>query len=213
MAEEILTVFDEDHKKIGTATRTKIHKTGEWHETFHCWLVSRPNGKLVIHFQMRSPHKKDYPAMLDITAAGHLLENETVEDGVRELEEEIGLSLSFDELHPLGIIKETLHHEKLIDAEICHVFAFEVQADCQFRLQKSEVTGMYQLELDSFKALLQDESAQIIAKGFEEDAEGARYNVDKTVSKLDFVPHEAAYFAEVIKRIEEAYPQLMKLKG
>ncbi|CAM5275178.1 NUDIX hydrolase OS=Lysinibacillus sphaericus OX=1421 GN=LS41612_02185 PE=4 SV=1 [Lysinibacillus sphaericus] len=45
-----------------------------------------------IYFQIRSGQKKDYPGLLDITAAGHLLAVETVEAGIREVKEELGVN-------------------------------------------------------------------------------------------------------------------------
>ncbi|MEK4700857.1 hypothetical protein MKX47_14755 [Solibacillus sp. FSL R7-0668] len=51
---------------------------------------------------MRSKLKKDYPNQFDITAAGYLLATETVLDGVRELYEELGINIAFEELKALG---------------------------------------------------------------------------------------------------------------
>lgn len=87
---ELLKIFGDDRNQIGVASRKDVHRLGYWHEAFHCWFVSNEKGIDYIYLQLRSNSKKDYPNLLDITAAGHLLANETVRDGVREIKEEIG---------------------------------------------------------------------------------------------------------------------------
>ena len=83
MEEELLRIFDSNRNAIGTAPRHEVHRFGYWHETFHCWFICREEGIDYIYLQIRSESKKDYPGLLDITAAGHLLATETVHDGVR----------------------------------------------------------------------------------------------------------------------------------
>lgn len=95
---ERLKIFDEDRFQIGIATRDEVHRFGFWHETFHCWFVSEEAGTYYIYLQLRSATKKDYPNLLDITAAGHLLADETVQDGIREIKEEIGIDLTIEDL-------------------------------------------------------------------------------------------------------------------
>ena len=104
MSEEILTTFDEHGNITGSAPRDEVHRLGLWHETFHCWFVGMDPGERTLYLQLRSQQKRDYAGLLDITAAGHLMANESVEDGIREVQEELGLKLAFDELKPLGII-------------------------------------------------------------------------------------------------------------
>ena len=36
---EWLTVFDQQGKKVGKKLRDDIHRDGDLHETFHCWLL------------------------------------------------------------------------------------------------------------------------------------------------------------------------------
>lgn len=94
MESERIRVFDADRNPIGIASREEVHRIGYWHEVFHCWIISDEAGVSYIYLQLRSEKKKDYPGLFDITAAGHLLANETIRDGVREIKEEIGISLT-----------------------------------------------------------------------------------------------------------------------
>src|SRR5690606_34920459 len=116
---EMLKIFDSDKNHIGIATREEVHRLGHWHEAFHCWFISKEEGgKYYIYLQLRSSKKKDYPNLLDITAAGHLLAHETILDGVREIKEEIGIEVLPNQLELLGSIDYCVEKENLIDREI-----------------------------------------------------------------------------------------------
>ncbi|MCY1691789.1 NUDIX domain-containing protein [Exiguobacterium sp. SL14] len=102
--QEMIMTVDRTENPLGPRPRSEVHTHGLWHETFHCFVYD-PKRDVVL-LQQRSEQKKDFPGMLDITACGHLLADESVEDGLRELEEEIGLTCTFDQLIPLGIQEE-----------------------------------------------------------------------------------------------------------
>lgn len=203
MEMENLRIFDENGKGLGTASREEVHKKGYWHETFHCWMVSRREGQDFIHLQLRSPLKKDFPSLFDITAAGHLLADETVEDGIREVEEELGLTVAFEELIPLGIIKDQIHLEDFLDNERCHTFLYRLDEnpDPRFELQKEEVAGMAAVELEAFVELCLGKTAYSEAKGFEEAEDGSRKALGATIGLDHLVPHSRDYLEEVVSRI------------
>lgn len=115
--QEKLKIFDDNKNLLGLATRSDVHRIGYWHEAFHCWFISKEQGINYIYLQLRSKNKKDYPNLLDITAAGHLLADETVEDGVREIKEEIGIDVAFKELVKLGVIDYCVVQEGLLQKE------------------------------------------------------------------------------------------------
>ncbi|MDG5471937.1 NUDIX domain-containing protein [Jeotgalibacillus sp. ET6] len=208
MEEEQLSIFNEKEEKIGVLPRNQVHAVGALHETFHCWLIRKSENQIYLYFQLRSPEKKDFPSLLDITAAGHLSSSESVEDGTRELEEELGVKLPFTSLQPLGTVKEKLKNGLETDAEICRVFSFEITQEVEFTLQDSEVKGLFQVELDAFEELMEGKKEGIWMNGFEESQNG-RYNVDKFVNKKDFVPHQQEYYHFILKKIKNlySYPQ------
>lgn len=122
MEQEYLKIFDEKYQEIGIATRDEANSKGYWHEVFHCWLLSQEENMNYLVLQIRSAHKKDYPSLLDITAAGHILVNETIEDGVREVEEGLGITVSIEQLHAVGMLHYKIDTEKIKDKEHAHVF-------------------------------------------------------------------------------------------
>lgn len=202
METEMLAIFDESHNQVGSASRAEVHSQGLWHETFHCWFISRENGIDYIHFQIRSEMKKDFPSLLDITAAGHLLAHETIHDGIREIEEELGIHVSFNDLVPLGVIKNCIRQEGFIDRELSHVFLYQSkQAMSDYTLQQEEVSGMVKAEFARFCELWLGDKQELLVEGFERNMEGECIPVQKLVGKQNFVPHEKAYFEAVIQSI------------
>jgi isopentenyldiphosphate isomerase len=91
---------------VGTAGRLQVHADGWWHQTFHCLIISQRNDQPSLLLQLRHPDKDTFPNLLDISCAGHLLAGESAEDGVRELEEELGVQVAFSSLIPCGIYAE-----------------------------------------------------------------------------------------------------------
>lgn len=205
MESEKLAVLDEDGNRIGVADRSEVHEKGYWHETFHCWIAHHDESRkeTFIYFQLRSDNKKDYRSLLDITAAGHILSDETIEDGVREVHEELGIILQYEDLHPLGIVKGELMQEGMIDREFTNVFLYSkpVSYD-EFQLQVDEVAGIFRSTLEDFKALLQQAKMEIQVNGFILNHEGEKECIEKKVGYHHFVPHERSYLLEVLNRIE-----------
>ena len=100
---EQLDVVDEVGRYLHTAPRDEVHQRGEWHQVFHCQIVTLRDGVPTAVLQQRSRTKAAFPGLIDISAAGHLAAGETPLDGVRELEEELGISPVSTDLVPLGI--------------------------------------------------------------------------------------------------------------
>ncbi|MEH7415833.1 NUDIX domain-containing protein [Neobacillus drentensis] len=200
MDTEQLKIFDQAKNEIGVATREEVHRKGYWHEVFHCWFVNGDN----LILQLRSEQKKENPSLFDITAAGHLLAVETVEDGVREVKEELGVDLTFEDLKPLGIIDYCSIQGKYIDNEIAHVFLYKCPVEIdQFILQKEEVAGIVKVHFYDFCELWNGMKDAIRVAGYEIKADGSKQVINKLVGRGQFVPHPAGYYETIIKKIKE----------
>lgn len=201
---EKLKVYDDHRNQIGVATRSDVHKLGFWHEAFHCWIIRKELGIYYIYLQLRSNKKKDYPNLFDITAAGHLLADETVKDGVREIEEEIGIEVDFDELLSLGEIRYCVVKNDFIDKELANVFLYKSEVNFDdFTLQLEEVAGIVRAEFTDFAQLWFGERTQIEVNGFKLNHAGEKVTMRESVSRDQFVPHEISFYKEVIQRIQE----------
>lgn len=202
MTKEYLKIFDEQYQEIGIATRDEAHHKGYWHEVFHCWLLSQEGETDYLILQIRSAQKKDYPNLLDITAAGHLLADETIEDGVREVEEELGINVSIKQLTSVGMLHYAIETEKMKDREHAHVFlhsgVFHLE---QFSLQEEEVAGLVKVKWGDFCQLWAGEldSIPIIEQTIIKPLQKGQLKA--TVTKEHFVPHPPSFYQDVIKMI------------
>jgi isopentenyldiphosphate isomerase len=195
--EEIYDIFNEQMVHIGTDTRANVHAQGLWHQTFHCWLWNRSDssGESLL-FQLRHKDKDTHPNKLDISCAGHLQAGETVEDGVRELKEELGLTLSFDELIACGMVaSDDFISEQCIDREFHHIFIHEYNKPLHdYSFQTSEISGLFYINLNEFQSLFRQETNYIHIEGIEfDDGSSKIRTVKRTVNIHDFTPMSEEY--------------------
>ncbi|MDR7000182.1 NUDIX domain-containing protein [Neobacillus niacini] len=203
MENEQLKIFDDYRNSIGVATREEVHRLGYWHETFHCWFISKEKGTNYLYLQLRSNTKKDYPNLLDITAAGHLLANETVQDGMREIQEEVGIDISFQDLIPLGIIDYCLINADFIDKEFANVFLYKSEKSFHDFTLQEEVSGIVKAEFNHFAELWFGERETIKIRGFEINKDGTKIFFEESVGRDKFVPHQIKFYKTVIEKIKE----------
>lgn len=180
---ELFDIYDEGLNHIGVKARDVVHRDGDWHHVFHCWVIGRDleGGSFVI-LQKRA-RDKDYPGKIDISAAGHLEAGESPRDGVREIEEELGLQLDYDDLIPLGKRLGMMKAGGFVDCQICHVYLYECDQPLDaYRYPKDEIAGLLKLSLDDGLSLLsgavEHVSAAAVGLGAKEIA----------VRRCDFIP-------------------------
>lgn len=207
MAEELFDIYDEQLRPLGTATRADTHANGYWHRTFHCWLTRREGNRRFVRFQLRQAGKDTNPGCYDITAAGHLTAGETVREAVRELEEELGVKAEFEQLIPLGQIREQASGDvngvPFIDREVSDVFGLVCSVPLtELQLQPEEVAGVYEADLDELIALFEGVVDEVTAFGVElVDETGRLAQAQRSVKANQFVPRETAYYAYVLRKL------------
>ncbi|MBD8014932.1 MULTISPECIES: NUDIX hydrolase [Planococcus] len=204
METEKLRVYDEHGNPQGIETRQAVHEQGLWHETFHCWMVGRRNNRDTVYLQLRSEAKKDFPGLFDITAAGHLLADETVEDGVREVKEELGLEVDFDKLILLGMVKDQMEIPGFIDNERCHCFLYPMpnNNDLRFELQLEEVSGMGEVDFEALADLFAGKEEEVEIDGFIATLDG-HSPFKKRIGLKEIVPHSSSYLEKIIYLIRQ----------
>ncbi|MDL4840496.1 NUDIX hydrolase [Aquibacillus rhizosphaerae] len=200
---EQLDIFDESMNHFGSAPRGEVHKKGLWHQTFHCWIILEHDNERFILFQLRSADKDTFPNLLDISAAGHLLKDESKKDGIREVKEELGIDVLLEDLTEIGIIKEKLIGENFLDYEHCHVFiGLRNELLNDFVIQVDELAGLVEINVADFSNLIKGNVKQIFAKGFKV-VNHEKYAVTFQINKAAFVPHHDAYYDKVCRAANE----------
>lgn len=150
MKPEIIDIFNERMELIGTESRKNAHLNGNWHKVFHCWIVGTDSkGKGFVLFQLRSKTKDTVPNSLDISAAGHLHIGETPIQGLRELKEELGITIKEEKLHFLGIHVEVWCDSKTINREFDFVYLINENKELnEYKVQPSEVSGLTKIYIE-----------------------------------------------------------------
>ncbi|MBI1362909.1 MAG: NUDIX domain-containing protein [Proteobacteria bacterium] len=203
-AQEMFDIFDADMHPTGQVVeKASAHEQGLWHQVFHCWIVrALEDGDAAVLFQMRSRTKSTYAGLLDISAAGHLSAGETPEDGIRELEEELGITAKPDELVSIGIQKINTGTTGYPNREFCHTFILERhEKPEEYILQPEEVDGVFEMRLSDAFGLFSGEEEKVRVRGVARMM-GKMVPAEKDVTLKDFVPHFDRYYLKIMIMIE-----------
>lgn len=195
---EILDIFDENFNLIGQESRDVVHKNGLWHQTFHCWILTRHNGKNYVLVQKRAHAKKIAPDKLDISAAGHLLAGENKNDGIREVQEELGIMPSTSKLIDLGIrLSSSGTPGVKCNREFCHVVFLEDNTPLiNHILQPEEVSALVEIEVSDGLKLFAEEVDSVVAQVLT-SLDGQNQLGEMIVKREDFIYRIDPYYFKV----------------
>jgi isopentenyldiphosphate isomerase len=190
--DELLDILDESGRPTGeVVAKSEAHRLGLWHRCFHCWICGSDPGGSYLLLQRRAGTKDTWPGYLDVTAAGHLAAGEETLDGLREVEEELGLRIVPERLVPLGTRRVEQEIPGGCDRELHDVFlVFDATPLEDLRLQKEEVEAVFRLDLDDVQVLYETGSAP--------SREYAAGRTSATrIHLAEFVPKEEGYLGRV----------------
>lgn len=146
---EIFDIVDENGMPTGkTVERKEAHRNGIPHRTSHVWIARRHDGEVQILLQKRCTTKDSYPGCYDISSAGHIPTGvDFVPSALRELKEELGLTISEDELIECGTRKISLddefYGEPFHDRQFSKIFLLWLDRDeSEFTIQKEEIDSV-----------------------------------------------------------------------
>ncbi|MEX0289567.1 MAG: NUDIX domain-containing protein [Flavobacteriaceae bacterium] len=178
--DELVEIFDQWGMPIGEIVPKSVaHKKGLYHPTAHVWLYTASG---MVLLQQRGRHKDTHPLLWDVSVAGHIASGEAyTKAAIREVQEEIGLSIKEEDLKKIGVYKSVHQHsDTLIDCEFNHTYLCKLSVSLEaLTKQESEVEALKLMPLVQFEKEVLDPAK---------------------ASK--FVPHENSYYTAVIEAIK-----------
>lgn len=138
--EEYFDVLNEEGNYIGKVeSREKCHKEGLWHKAVVVFII---NSKDQVLLQRRSPNKKLWPNMWDVTAGGHVLTGEFgFQTIIRETKEELGIELNKNEITFLGSSRSSNVKGDIVNNHFNEYYIANKDIDeTKLKLQEEEVS-------------------------------------------------------------------------
>ena len=182
MADELIDILNDKGIPTGEIKlKSEAHKKGLWHASTQIWIYTS-EGKILI--QKRAANKDTYPNLWDISVAGHLSAGDTpITATLREIEEEIGLTITTESLQFLKTIKNSKQPSKtILDNEFNHLFLCCVNINTQqLKLQPEEVAAVKLLSISEFKNQLQNNYSEFAPHGMKYYS----YIISRITSELD----------------------------
>lgn len=161
---ELLFVVDENNQPQNPVIRHVAHAKGLWHRTSGIWVI---NSKKQILTQKRSLNKDIKPGFWEAFFGGHLAPDEDyAENALREVREELGISVTPDQLIPYKILKS----DKPTHKEFQGIFALKTDQLDNFHIEKEEVDEIRWIDLEKLKdILLNDTEPNWVKKSWDKD--------------------------------------------
>jgi len=160
-----------------TCLKSEAHKNGFFHQSAHIWIFDKNKNVLI---QKRAADKDTFPNLWDISVAGHISAGELpIDAAIREVEEEIGFTISENQLHFISTFRKKIAHStNLIDNELHHIYICHLNYKLDsLNFQEAEVSALNKIPLNLLKKNIQNNT-------------------------LKFVPHGANYFKLVFEAIQ-----------
>lgn len=156
---ELFDVVSAEGRPLGfSKKRSEVHRDGDWHVAIHVWVYGVEQDEPYLAFQRRGRFKDTKPLKLDATVGGHVRAGETIEETLREVDEEIGRPVRMAELRYLGVrISVSEDEPGVFDRELQHVYLWRVDEPLSsFMPNPDELESLVRLPLDDVLAIFGD---------------------------------------------------------
>lgn len=150
--DEMLDIVNEHDEVIGQTSRGEAHARGLMHRAVHI-MLSNSDGQYFL--QRRSLTKDTNPGLWDSSAAGHVDAGEQyLQSAVRELEEELGVSVEPHQLTEIGRLLPSENN----GYEFVRVYC--VHSDAAVTIEPSEIDEGKWVDVDTLNEWLKNKPAQ-----------------------------------------------------
>ena len=180
MADERIDILNDNLTVIKTCLKSEAHKNGWLHPTVHIWFYT-DEGEILI--QKRAKDKSSFPDLWDVSVAGHIgAGEEVINAAIRQVEEEIALSVDANDLNKIGVFKENFEHgTEYKDNEIHHIYLCKlVEGISSLKIQKEELSEIRLISLDTLER-----------------------DIEKINDSIALVPHYPDYYSFVLNEIKK----------
>jgi 8-oxo-dGTP pyrophosphatase MutT (NUDIX family) len=187
---EMVDVLDVNRfSPTGTVVNREVAvEKGYWTGSFNLWIVQVINDEQYVLYQRRAAGSTWAPSYLDVAVGGHYEAGETLLDGLREAEEELG------KVYDPSLVKHIGRKLYLHDSEGRRVRSVVdvciIRDDCpleDFKLQEEELDALFRCNLDALIALHEGRLDSFEAVGIE--IREGRQTAGKAVVTLDSFPY------------------------
>ncbi len=204
MADALIDIYDENMNPIGQALKSQAHAEGLWHKAFRCWIIKPGNNNSCkVWLQLRGKDKQLYPNLLSTSTAGHLQTGEQPKDGIRKIEEELGLKVDFNRLTKLFTNRKSMHTNGMIDNEFNPTYLCEIDTDIsELKLQPEEVGGLFEFELEDLINLFNNKVEKIYSSGIVRNEDNTSSLQTGYFTRKEFIPHSKEYYMKVFTTIK-----------
>lgn len=197
---ELFDLFDREGRPLGRSKpRRLVHRDGDWHRSIHVWVWGLVDDQPAVVLQRRSAGKDTHPLALDVAVTGHARAGESIEQTLREAEEEIGLRVTPADLWRLGLRRRVDRSRPgVIDNELQEIFVATAKVDiAALRPSPSELAGIVAVPISAGERVFRDLG----------DAPGARLTKGRLVPEVvrgsELVPAPDGYYARAFAGVVE----------
>lgn len=153
--EEFIDILTKEGTPTGkSCLKSEIHAKGHYHNTAHIWFYTK-QGEILL--AQRAATKTLHPLLWDVSVAGHVDAGESIEKGaIREIQEEIGLTINKNDLIKIGIFECFQSYSNgIVDNEFHHTYLVELKVDIkQLTPQDGEVGALKLVTIEEFNKII-----------------------------------------------------------
>ncbi|MEU4675134.1 NUDIX domain-containing protein [Amycolatopsis sp. NPDC023774] len=186
----LIDVFNDRYEPVGTEDKAAAHAKGLWHRTFSALAVNPATQRVILQKKAPGRYGFDRPDYADITVGGHYQAGETIPDGVREVQEELGLSVAYGDLHPIGLRQTAVTlAPDYIEREFQHWHLIPLAVALEdIPLADAEVSGLVDIALDDAIRLADGNTDTVPARYATRTDTGLEYR-EATLTTADLIPN------------------------